>query len=499
MVAVQGPSGVEVGRAVRRSWQPYDPVDRLTADTTTGTNAHTFAYSYDSRGNILTNNETGTTITHTYDAASRLTTSIEGSDITTYTYDLNGNLTAAEKGASAGYMQYSPENQMSYYEDETADGTYYLYDPFARMKSSIYFAGLNHAFTWDDDLIIRQDDSTGLRRCFTQVDGQIVGEVTDLTGTPTTKSYLEDFLGSVTGEVSTSNVVSNSRRFTPYGRDWLGAASVAHSPGWVGGHGYHPTGLKWAGYSVFHRVVTPETGQWTTRDPIWPGQRPYGYVNGNPTTWIDPSGLQSDEFWFWECMRAKRNSKMHPQTACFECNGWAGTKVDCFSGPFLGPGTEVGQDIGDEGWHIPRGRLFPDVIRWYYANYCGKDNVKIGECRPPALNCIDGCCSDHDDCLTIPVHVPYTSRKGAACHCRLANCARDCLSGANPLTSEGQAVLQVYLAFAHICAITTWISIFTDRSPGSGGGRETTPVPPYPGQEPLPGTNVGSRTNPRYV
>jgi len=40
----------------------YDPIDRLTADNTSGTGAHSYAYSYDSRGNILTNNESGTTI-----------------------------------------------------------------------------------------------------------------------------------------------------------------------------------------------------------------------------------------------------------------------------------------------------------------------------------------------------------------------------------------------------------------------------------------------------
>ncbi|MCC6687029.1 MAG: hypothetical protein IT205_08570 [Fimbriimonadaceae bacterium] len=186
MVTVQRPGGAEVGRAVRRSTYTYDPADRLTADTTTGPNAHTFAYSYDSRGNILTNNETGTTITHTYDAASRLTTSIEGSDITTYTFDVNGNMTGAEKGADYAAMSYSPENQMSYWED-VSDQLYYSYDPFARLKLSVLFAGLTHIFIWDDDLIIRQDDTSILRRSFTQLGGQIVGEVTGLPGSAVTR------------------------------------------------------------------------------------------------------------------------------------------------------------------------------------------------------------------------------------------------------------------------------------------------------------------------
>lgn len=96
MVAIARPSKAVEYRGVRRFTFTYDQVDRLTADNTSGTGAHGYAYSYDSRGNILTNNETGTTSTHTYDAASRLTTSIEGSAITTYTFDLNGNMTVAK-------------------------------------------------------------------------------------------------------------------------------------------------------------------------------------------------------------------------------------------------------------------------------------------------------------------------------------------------------------------------------------------------------------------
>jgi len=283
----------------------YDAVDRLIADNTSGTGAHTFAYSYDSRGNILTNNETGTTITHTYDAASRLTTSIEGSVITTYTFDLNGNMTVAEKGANAAYMTYDPENQMGSHEDENGDATYYSYDPHSHLKQDVRLVGTNRWYVWQDDLIVRQDDTSGLKRIFTVNDGVIVGEVYSVTAHAQTRSYLEDFLGSVTGEMSTTNVVSNSRRFTPYGRDWLGAAAVPHSPAWIGGHGYHPTGLKWAGYSVFHRVVTPETGQWTTRDMLWPEELAYAYVNGNPTTWIDPSGLYSVNF-HPDCGKDKR-------------------------------------------------------------------------------------------------------------------------------------------------------------------------------------------------
>ena len=226
-------------------------------------------------------------------------------------------------------MAYNFENQLGYHEDESSAATAYFYDPFFHLKSEVKLAGSSAWFVWDEDLMVRVLGSGG-QRSFSTNDGVIVGEVADLTGTPTTKSYLEDFLGSVTGEMSTSNVVSNSRRFTPYGRDWLGVPSVAHSPAWVGGHGYHPTGLKWAGYSVFHRVVTPETGQWTTRDPLWPAELPYAYVNGNPTTLVDPPGA-SPASQFEKCFRRLRSYpyRITRRDACIACKRRWKSKHDC--------------------------------------------------------------------------------------------------------------------------------------------------------------------------
>ena len=414
----------------------YDAVDRLIADNTSGTGAHTFAYSYDSRGNILTNNETGTTITHTYDAASRLTTSIEGSVITTYTFDLNGNMTVAEKGANAAYMTYDPENQMGSHEDENGDATYYSYDPHARLKQDVHLVGTTRWYVWMDDLIVRQDDTSGLKRIFTVNDGVIVGEVYSVTSHAQTRSYLEDFLGSVTGEMSTSNVVSNARRFTPYGRDWLGAATVAHSPSWIGGHGYHPTGLKWAGYSVFHRVVAPETGQWTTRDPLWPEEWAYAYVDGNPTTLIDPMGL-------WP---------LTPKLPCHQ------------RPPFIPP------NIWERICPRSRGRYgFTEDLGFTYGNYCGKDTVwQTSPSREP-IDCLDECCRVHDgECEKWN----YFGPRGRDAHCVLALCAAKCLAG-GCLKNHGKqwwnvdryfdcvdASISVLVFFSTVCNIAVVVSPF---------------------------------------
>jgi len=272
----------------------YDGADRLTADTTTGPNAHTYAYSYDSRGNILTNNETGATVTHTYDAASRLATSVEGAVLTTYIYDINGNPTQIDKGATYASMAYDFENQMNYHEDETGDATYYSYDPFMHLKQDIRIVDTNRWYVWMDDMIVRMHDTGAGVRASTFNDGTIVGEIDNLTVSPATKYYLADLLGSVVGITTPASfTVTDSRRVSPYGRVLAGAAVTAHNPAWVGGFGYHPTGLAWAEYMAWHRFVSTRTSQWTTRDLLWPEEWGYAYVNGNPTTSMDPTGLST--------------------------------------------------------------------------------------------------------------------------------------------------------------------------------------------------------------
>lgn len=269
----------------------YDAIDRLTADTTTGSNAHTYGYSYDSRGNILTNNESGTITTHSYDAASRLSVSLEGSIPTTYVYDVNGNPVQIEKGSDQVSMAYDFENQMSYWEDNIGNTTYFAYDPFMHLKEDINVATTARWHMWLEDMIVRTFDTGGGTRAYTTNDGVIVGEVDDLTGTPATTYYLTDLLGSVTGTHFTGTFPTTSRRFTPYGRLMTGTALTPYVPAWIGGHGYYNNDLPWAEYMAWHRFVSTRTSQWTTRDLLWPDELPYGYAWGNPTTWSDPNGL----------------------------------------------------------------------------------------------------------------------------------------------------------------------------------------------------------------
>lgn len=50
-------------------------------------------------------------------------------------------------------------------------------------------------------------------------------------------------------------------------------------------------GLTFAEQYNRARWLSTKTRQFITRDVLWPRELPYGYVAGNPTTWIDPTGL----------------------------------------------------------------------------------------------------------------------------------------------------------------------------------------------------------------
>ena len=69
----------------------YDDLGRLVSEAVTGTsNNSTITYTYDNRGNRLTQTRDGITVSYTYDLNNRLTTST-ANGVTGYTYDANGN------------------------------------------------------------------------------------------------------------------------------------------------------------------------------------------------------------------------------------------------------------------------------------------------------------------------------------------------------------------------------------------------------------------------
>jgi len=49
--------------------------------------------------------------------------------------------------------------------------------------------------------------------------------------------------------------------------------------------------MNW--FYVRARYYLANVGRWLTVDPLWPGQKSYGYVNSSPNRAVDPSGLNA--------------------------------------------------------------------------------------------------------------------------------------------------------------------------------------------------------------
>ena len=93
-------SSTDIGANVTTN--TFDSLGQLTQATvknSSGSTIHTYSYTYDPVGNLLSRTEDGTTTSMSYNAADELTQA--GS--TTYTYDANGNRTGDSTGGKLAY------------------------------------------------------------------------------------------------------------------------------------------------------------------------------------------------------------------------------------------------------------------------------------------------------------------------------------------------------------------------------------------------------------
>ncbi|MFF4405327.1 putative T7SS-secreted protein [Streptomyces sp. NPDC001404] len=193
----------------------------------------------------------------------------------------------------------------------TPDGTRwrYLYDPLGRRIAKQRLTDTGEVaeqvdFTWDGPTLTEQTtvsrdfpnpvtltwDHDGLRPVAQterisaaeapqeEIDSRFFAIVTDLVGTP---SELVDESGTIAWHTRT----------TLWGTTTWARDSTAYTPLRFPGQYFDPeTGLHYN----FHRHYDPETGRYTSPDPLGlvAAPNPVGYVH-NPHTWADPLGLSA--------------------------------------------------------------------------------------------------------------------------------------------------------------------------------------------------------------
>jgi len=120
-----------------------------------------------------------------------------------------------------------------------------------------------------------------------------IGMVEDVSGTPMVKYYHDNLIGTTRFMTDANGNKIEEAVYTAFGEP------VSGDPrrfGYAGAWGYQtdvPGDMPYM--HVGHRYYDPSTGRFLQRDPIGieGGLNVYAYVEGSPTRWIDPAGLQA--------------------------------------------------------------------------------------------------------------------------------------------------------------------------------------------------------------
>jgi RHS repeat-associated protein len=209
--------------------------------------------------------ETGRTLT--YDAWNRLV-SVSGSPGVTHTYDALGRRIRETRGTTVTDLYYSDQWQVL--EERTGSSKmHYVWSP-----------------VYVDAMVLRDRDANG-------------------DGTFEERLYaMQDANFNVTGLAETDGDVVERYVYDPYGAvtyldgSWGTRSSSSYSWTYLhqGGRYDSASGL----YAFRHREYSPTLGRWMQVDPTrYKGGdiNLYRYVAGNPVAFLDPSGLNLEEYY----------------------------------------------------------------------------------------------------------------------------------------------------------------------------------------------------------
>jgi len=123
---------------------------------------------------------------------------------------------------------------------------------------------------------------------YTSIDGEILAE----KRSGVRRTYVPDPLGSTTALAGSTQALTDTFAYWPYGEERYHTGPTPTPFRYVGTRGYYRDSSTVA--YVRARSLTVQFGRWLNSDP-WEsdssGTNLYPYVDNNPTTIVDPSGL----------------------------------------------------------------------------------------------------------------------------------------------------------------------------------------------------------------
>jgi len=271
-------------------------------------------YTYDPAGNRLQQTRDAEVTDYQYNEANQMLSAGE----TQYGYDANGNRVSKSEGRHLTRYQYNYDNLLSELIDEKGRATTtYTYDAFMRRtaKETIKRGDDDDDDDDDDDrsrketrflydgLRVLQEMSGSSQKhiaAYYRANGRMVARQEYKARDSRYKKrsqkkrlyYEHDGLGSVAGLTNHRGKLKTRYRYDAFGEVVEG--SLKNNP-------YAFTGKRLdteSGLYHFHfRQYDPETGVWTTPDPIsiWGGMNLYRYVRNNPINRVDFLGLEDGD------------------------------------------------------------------------------------------------------------------------------------------------------------------------------------------------------------
>lgn len=291
-----------------------------SAATTAVTPGSETTYSYDHAGNLTSSQTDGLTTTSTYNPAEQLTQSTTGTTNTNYTYDADGNLTSAGNQT----YTYNGAGQMS--AATTPAGTFtYGHDAGGNLSTTDLNGSLIQGTRWDANSILplaAEDTSASGATTADYLYGP-GGQLASVAAGGATYGAVTDWLGSVTGLISSSGTQVTSSTYSAYGTASttdLNASAPGSSIGYAGSYTQPGgTGLD----DMRARDYSPATGAFSTVDPMLSAtDQPYMYASGDPVTNTDPTGSITCPDWLPGCGAITKAQNGISAAARMWAQGW---------------------------------------------------------------------------------------------------------------------------------------------------------------------------------
>ena len=261
------------------------------------------SYEYDAVGNRtkMTSVLGGatTTTTYTYDAANQLTSEINSfTGTTTYTYDDAGNLT--EKDSPGGMTTYDYDARGLMVEADPGSPVTYTYNADGqRVRKETASETINYLYDFSR-LLEQSDASHDPQTSYTSTEdeyGDLVSEY-DQSGTPTSRYYTYDGLGSTDALVDPDGDVTDRYEYTAFGFRAHTQGSSETPFTFVGRQQYQRESevdlylLGGGNRAGGGRYYDPDVGRFLSKDRLEDDAlaNAYRYVGNNPVNATDPSG-----------------------------------------------------------------------------------------------------------------------------------------------------------------------------------------------------------------